>query len=66
MNEEVRKAASILGSLNLGKKKTITQEDRTNRINRLAEARKKRWLKKDEDKEVLEVIKSNLTVLKVK
>jgi len=45
MNKEIRKAASILGSLNKGKKKTITQEDRENRIKRLAEARKKRWIK---------------------
>ena len=50
INKEIRKAASILGSLNRGKKKNITQEDRKNRIKRLAEGRKLRWPKKDEDK----------------
>jgi hypothetical protein len=40
---EARKAASLLGKLGKGVKKTITEEDRQGRIRRLADARQKRW-----------------------
>jgi hypothetical protein len=46
---QVQKAASLLGRQNLGKKKVnISPEDMMRRIQRLAEARKKRWPKKNE------------------
>jgi hypothetical protein len=43
---QVQKAASLLGKQNKGRPKQITDEDMARRIMRLAEARKKRWLKK--------------------
>jgi hypothetical protein len=45
---QVQKAASLLGKMSKGKKKTITAKDRRQRILRLAEARKKRWPSKNE------------------
>lgn len=45
MNEKSL-AASMLGKLGRGVKKTITNADRKSRKKRLEEARKKRWLKK--------------------
>jgi len=51
MKNDIHKAASLLGSLNRGKKKTITVADRQQRILRLAEARKKRWPSKNEPRQ---------------
>lgn len=41
--KDARLAASYLGSLAKGHKKTLTQAERDRRAGRLAEARKKRW-----------------------
>jgi len=43
----IQKAASLLGRMAKGKKKTLTKEERERRSVRLAEARKKRWVKCD-------------------
>lgn len=40
------KHAVALGKLSLGKKKTLTDEERKARSKRMAAAQKKRWLKK--------------------
>jgi len=42
---EINKAAQALGRLNKGIKKNLTKAERKRRSQRLAEARKKRWLK---------------------
>ncbi len=41
----MNKAASALGKLAKGKKKTLTDQQRAEQAARLAEARKKRWPK---------------------
>jgi hypothetical protein len=46
--KDIRKAAALLGSLNQGKKKNLTDEGRRKCGLRLAEARKKRWPPKNE------------------
>jgi hypothetical protein len=43
---QIQKAASLMGKLNKGVPKTLTDEERQRRSQRLAEARKKRWPKK--------------------
>ena len=44
----IQKAASMLGKMGRGIKKTLTDEDRKVLSLRFAEARKKRWPKKNE------------------
>jgi hypothetical protein len=44
--DAMNKAASQLGKLAKGKKKTYSKEELARRASRLAEARKKRWPKK--------------------
>ena len=44
---EIQKAASLLGKMNKGVKKTLTDAERLRRKDSLTEARKKRWLKND-------------------
>jgi hypothetical protein len=41
--KDIHRAASLLGSLNRGRKKILTDEEKHKRSLRLAEARKKRW-----------------------
>ena len=48
MKSQIQRAASLLGKMAKGKKKTLTDEERRKRGLRLAEARKKRWPDKDE------------------
>jgi hypothetical protein len=43
---QIQKAASLMGKMNKGVKKTLTDEERLRRKQSLEEARKKRWLKK--------------------
>jgi hypothetical protein len=45
----MNKAAQQLGRLGKGKKKTLAQEEIERRKKRLADAREKRWPKKDGD-----------------
>ena len=45
----MNKAAQQLGQLGKGKKKTLTPEEIDRRTKQLADARKKRWPKKDGD-----------------
>jgi hypothetical protein len=45
---QAQKAASLLGKMAKGIKKTLTDEERHKRSLRLAEARKKRWHRKNE------------------
>jgi hypothetical protein len=46
-----RQAAAYLGHLTKGVAKTLTDEERKRRSLRLAEARKKRWPKKEKSNE---------------
>jgi hypothetical protein len=50
-NTPAQKAASALGKLGRGKRKTLTPEQRQRQAERLAEARKKRWPKESQEKE---------------
>jgi hypothetical protein len=45
---QIQKAASLLGKMAKGKKKTLTKEEIRRRTLRLEEARKKRWPQKHE------------------
>lgn len=45
---QIQKAASLLGKLAKGKKKILSNDEIQRRTLRLAEARKKRWINKDE------------------
>jgi hypothetical protein len=52
---EISKAAKLLSSLQIGKPKHYSEEEIAKRTIRLAEARKKRWPKNNEDSAVNKV-----------